>query len=90
MDVFYKYMYCEHNQLMEERLKEGNIVNLGKWFFEEGLESLFRKYYFTTHDFTAIVTAFMLHGLAVLFVAASCVLGGRELKKELANVESIR
>lgn len=83
-------MYCEHGQLMEERLKEGNIVNLGKWFFEEGLEKLFKKYYFTAHDFTLLVSSFMIHGLSALFVAAICVLGKKDLKKEMENVEAVK
>ena len=81
MDVFYKFMYCEHASVMEERLKEGGVTNIGKWFYEEGLEKLFRKYYFTAHDFTLLLSNFMLHGLVVLFVAATCVLANKDLQK---------
>lgn len=55
---------------MEYNLKNGLISNLGKWFYEEGIERFFKKYYFTSQDFTVIVASFMLYGLSALFVAA--------------------
>lgn len=70
VDVFYKFMFSEHASLMEQNLKQGLIPNLGKWFYEEGIERLFKKYYFTSQDFTIIVANFMLYGIAALFVAA--------------------
>lgn len=62
-------------------MKEGNLVNIGKWFYEEGLQKMFRKYYFTAHDFTVLLSNFMLNGLAVLFVAAICVLGKKDMQE---------
>lgn len=47
LDVFYKYIFCEHGELMEKNLKDGMVSNLGKWLFEEGLQKMFKKYYNT-------------------------------------------
>lgn len=63
-------MFCEHASLMEYNLKQNLIPNLGKWFYEEGIERLFKKYYFTSQDFTVIVSSFMLYGISALFLAA--------------------
>jgi hypothetical protein len=38
---------------------------------------MFKKYYFTAYDFTYLLAKFMVHGLAVMFIAAACVIGKR-------------
>lgn len=60
---------------MENNLKNGNVSNIGRWFFEEGLDKMFHKYFFTGEDFTVIMTKFMLHGIGSLFIAAVSILG---------------
>lgn len=74
IDVFYKYMFSEQPALMEYNLKQGGISNLGKWFYQEGIQRMFKKYYFTSQDFTILIANFMLYGLSALFIAAVCAL----------------
>lgn len=60
---------------MENNLKNGSVSNMGRWFFEEGLDKMFHKYFFTAQDFTIMMAKFMLHGIATLFIAAVSILG---------------
>lgn len=72
-------MYYEHGDLMEINLKQGAISNIGKWFYDEGISNMFRKYLYTAQDFTFMLGKFMLHGLSVLFVTAVSILKKRDL-----------
>jgi hypothetical protein len=83
VDVFYKFMHCEHPHLMEANLKEGMVVTIGQWFYDEGLVNMFKKYYCTAQDFTYFLAKFMQFGISVLFVAGACVLGNKDLETEL-------
>ncbi len=73
-------MFAEYGHMIDTKIKDGVIVNIGKWFYEEGLEKMFSKYYFTAHDFTAFMAKFMIYGLAAIFLAAVCVLDGKDLE----------
>ena len=55
---------------MEVHLKNKEMVNIGKWFYEEGMVRMFRRYSTSSHDFTVFVSQFMLHGIAALFLGA--------------------
>ena len=37
LDIFYKFLFCEHGGIMEANLKDGLVSNIGRWFYEEGV-----------------------------------------------------
>lgn len=75
---------------MEDTLKQGSVVNIGKWFFQEGIENMFKKYYFTSRDFTSLVTNFMLHGISFMFEAAVNILARRSITFSVESLQIIR
>lgn len=86
VDVFYKFMFYENSHLMENNLQNSAVSNMGRWFFEEGLEKMFHKYFFTAQDFTMMMTNFMLHGIGALFIAAVSILGKLNFEQEMQNI----
>lgn len=64
---------------MERNLKNSNFVNLGKWFYEEGLMVMFKKYFPNSQDFTMFFINFLKYGLAALFIGAVCILENKDM-----------
>ena len=64
---------------MEKNLKNSNFINLGKWFYEEGLGNMFRKYYANAQEFTNFFVEFMKYGVSFLFLAAISILENKSL-----------
>lgn len=74
---------------MEANLRDGLVSNLGKWFYEEGIQRMFKRYYYTAHELTKFVSQFMLHGLAAMFLAAVSILSKRSFSPHPAELDLI-